>query len=77
MLRPGTYFEAVARGIGLWPRDFWVMLHAYLDESGTHGNSNIFVVAGLVSTVAQWDLLDKAGRSFLFRIRIREKTGQF
>jgi hypothetical protein len=35
------------------------MISAYFDESGTHDSSQVFVVAGLVSTPASWEHLTK------------------
>jgi hypothetical protein len=38
-------------------RGLWAMLSAYFDESGTHPNSPICVVAGLVAPPLQWERL--------------------
>lgn len=35
------------------------MISAYFDESGTHDSSQVFVVAGLISTPASWEHLTK------------------
>jgi hypothetical protein len=36
------------------------MLLAYFDDSGTHGNSEIVVMAGFVGTEEQWKIFEKA-----------------
>ncbi len=44
---------------GIAIRDRLVLvLHAYLDDSGTHGGSNAVAVAGYISTADQWVLFE-------------------
>ncbi len=49
-------FRGISESLfGLRGEGLWVMLHAYFDESGTHSDSPIVVVAGLAAEVRQWE----------------------
>src|SRR5947209_3862900 len=37
-----------------------MLLRAYFDDSGTHGNSEVVVMGGLIGTVEQWDRFEAA-----------------
>lgn len=53
------------------PKVFCV-LHAYFDESGTHGSSRVCVVAGYFATQNQWDAFDRKWRKALQDYRLKE-----
>lgn len=55
----------VAMLFGLRKKGLWVMLSAYFDESGTHDDSEFFVVAGLVASPDAWERLTKAWQRIL------------
>lgn len=60
MIDPGRgceYVGLLARTLLLNRSRLWAMLAAYFDESGAHDDSNILVVAGLISPVFQWERL--------------------
>ena len=42
-----------------------LMLQAYFDDSGTHANSRVVVVAGLIGSMAQWEAFDALWRAKL------------
>ena len=46
-------------------KSLWAMITAYFDESGTHGSSKVFVVAGLVAPAKKWLDLDRAWTNVL------------
>jgi hypothetical protein len=46
----GSVFAGVPRR-----RRMWAMLNAFIDESGTHAGSRLFVVAALLAPPEQWD----------------------
>jgi hypothetical protein len=60
-------------------------LIAHLDESGTHANSPISVMAGYVGTAAQWELVEtdwaalvaKAGVRHIHAVDLFKRTKQF
>jgi hypothetical protein len=37
-----------------------MMLRAYFDDAGTHQNSNVVVIGGLIGTEAQWERFERA-----------------
>jgi len=55
-----AYVGLLRRSLGLKPSSLWAMLAAYFDESGTHADSKILVLAGVISPVAQWEKLTRS-----------------
>ena len=47
------------------------MLHAYLDDSGSHDQSDHFVVAGYIADVRQWDLFNPHWQEVLVNYGLR------
>jgi hypothetical protein len=62
-----------------------MIITTYLDESGTHAQSPISVMAGYVGTATQWQrfeanwtaLVRKAGVQFVHGVELSKRTGQF
>jgi hypothetical protein len=52
------------------PRDVFVTVNVYIDESGTHGQSAFMILAGWVGTLGQWNHFDIRWRRLLRRNRI-------
>jgi hypothetical protein len=71
--RGAAYVCRLRRALFLKPSDFWVMLAAYFDESGTHPKSDLLVLAGMVSPVRQWELLGSAWQRLLFKNGIEDE----
>lgn len=46
------------------------MLAVYCDDSGTHKNSRVAVVAGYLSNVAQWELFSKEWKKVLSKFGV-------
>jgi hypothetical protein len=59
----------IAFGHRRQPERIFVILTAYLDESGTHGDSPVTVVGGMLANAQQWEAFEKAFR------KIKRKHG--
>lgn len=64
------YFGAVAGSLFLRRGDHWAMLAAYTDESGTHGQADILVVATLISPVLEWERLTRSWERILAKYKV-------
>jgi hypothetical protein len=62
-----------------------MIINTYLDESGTHGQSAISVMAGYAGTTEQWDqfaadwetLVRRAGVRYIHAVELFKQTKQF
>ena len=52
-------FAHLRRSLCLLGTDLVASFSIYLDDSGTDRNSRVAVVAGYMSTVAQWEIFEK------------------
>ncbi len=66
-MKPEAYVSGLARTLMLGPGRLWAMLSAYFDESGTHDDSKVFVVAGLIAPVEKWERLSESWTKTLRR----------
>ena len=66
MGKPLTVREIASIGLPIGAkRGLLWMLKLYLDDSGTHADSPVVGVGGLIGTEAQWDWFDKAWKAIL------------
>lgn len=70
----------------LWEsEDLFLILTAYFDESGTHGDSPATIMAGLLGNSLQWgrfqtgidDLRRRYGFRIFHAIKFKKKVGEF
>src|SRR3990167_5522845 len=67
------------------PKRLFVILTAYLDESGTHDGSPVTIMAGMMANVRQWDRFERefkyAQRKHKFKIfhtkKFKRRDGDF
>jgi hypothetical protein len=58
-------FEHLYRSLFAKPSELFVMLTAYLDDSGTDSSKKVITVAGYLGTVHQWESFNRKWASFL------------
>ena len=64
-MTPYNPFIHLCRSLFLSRTDLMARLTVYCDDSGTHPESRVAVVAGFISTVSQWEIFQKEWRKVL------------